>query len=79
VKQGDTIDFVVDFRPDSLSHDDFGWAITIKTVKVEGVPQEEWDAKKEFAGNPTPPAPPLGAWEQYAQVLLQSNEFLFVD
>jgi hypothetical protein len=28
---------------------------------------------------PPPPAQPLNAWERYAQVLLLSNEFMFVD
>ncbi|MES1213504.1 MAG: DUF1553 domain-containing protein, partial [Singulisphaera sp.] len=31
------------------------------------------------AGVPADPATPLSAWEQYAQVLLLSNEFMFVD
>ena len=79
VKQGDTIDFVVDFRPDSLSHDDFLWAPVIRMTKLEGQPAEEWDAQKQFGGKTMPPPPPLTAWEQYAQVLLQSNEFMFVD
>jgi hypothetical protein len=78
VKQGDTIDFVVDIGG-TLNNDMFSWAPVVRTVKVSGVPAEEFDAKKLFAGRPTIVAPPLDAWQQYAQVLMQSNEFLFVD
>jgi hypothetical protein len=35
-----------------------------------------WDSAAEFSGpRPTPMTP----WEKYAQVLLESNEFAFVD
>jgi hypothetical protein len=36
----------------------------------------EWNAAAQFAG-PLPKR--LGPWEKYAQVLLESNEFVFVD
>ena len=39
----------------------------------------EWNGKKDFSGPPEPPPKPLSAWEKYAQVLLLSNEFMFVD
>jgi hypothetical protein len=39
----------------------------------------KWSAKSEFSGPLVPPPPPLSAWEKYAQVLLLSNEFLFID
>jgi hypothetical protein len=79
VKQGDTLDFVVDYRA-NLNYDDFTWSPTIEALdkSADGKPQA-WDAKKEFGGNKPPPPPPLNAWEQLAQVLLESNEFLFVD
>ena len=35
-----------------------------------------WNSSAEFSG---PRAPPMNAWEKYAQVLLESNEFAFVD
>ncbi|MCI0744538.1 MAG: PSD1 and planctomycete cytochrome C domain-containing protein [Verrucomicrobia subdivision 3 bacterium] len=75
LKAGDTLDFVVDFR-DNLNSDDFKWAPVIKATASE---PSEWSAKKDFAGPPQPPPKPLDPWEQYAQVLLLSNEFLFVD
>jgi mono/diheme cytochrome c family protein len=78
LEKGDTLDFVVDIRA-NLNSDDFKWSPTIKaTEPVAGLPSE-WSAKAEFAG-PTPPAlKPLSPWEKLAQVLLLSNEFVFVD
>ena len=69
VKKGDTIDFVCDLRS-NLNSDDFEWAPVIRGG------DQEWHAGKEFAG---PPPEPLTRWEQYAQALLLSNEFAFVD
>jgi hypothetical protein len=71
VKAGDTIDFVVDIG-DVLNHDEFLWAPKISAES------EDWNAASEFSGPAAPPAY-LTAWEQYAQVLLLSNEFAFVD
>jgi hypothetical protein len=77
--KGDTLDFVVDYR-DNLNSDDFEWSPVVKALDPStGDDPKAWDAKKEFAGVPTNPPIPLTAWEQYAQVLLESNEFLFVD
>ena len=80
VRKGDTLDFVVDFRA-NLNSDDFEWAPTIKVLDAAAKADEPraWDARKEFAGTPAAPPTPLTAWEQLAQVLLSSNEFLFVD
>ena len=80
VKKGDTIDFIVDCGGD-LNSDDFAWSPVIKSFDATTGAADDakfWDANKEFAGVSTPPAP-LGPWEQLAQVLLESNEFLFVD
>jgi hypothetical protein len=78
VKKGDTIDFVVDHRPPSLSHDDFEWAPKIRAIVPGGEKGETWDAKAQFGG-PPPRFEPLTAWEMYAQVLLEANEVVFVD
>jgi hypothetical protein len=79
VKKGDTIDFVVDYRA-NLHSDDFYWSPTVKAQDVPaGGTAESWDARAQFAGTAPPPPAPLSPWEQYAQVLLQANEFLFVD
>jgi hypothetical protein len=72
VEAGETIDFVVDCRADSNS-DSFTWAPSIR------MGEEEWGAQAGFGG-PAPKAPPpMSPWEKYVQVLLESNEFIFVD
>jgi len=40
---------------------------------------KEWHSQKGFHGPVPEMAEPLDAWEKYAQVLLLSNEFMFVD
>ena len=71
VKAGDTIDFIVDIA-DGLNSDQFLWepVVTMDTVK--------WNAHEEFVG-PSKEPDYLTPWEQYAQILLLSNEFAFVD
>jgi hypothetical protein len=79
LQKGDTLDFVVD-RHNDLNSDDFEWSPTIKDLAATGESPRTFDAKKDFAGVPdTPPPPPLTPLELYTQVLLESNEFLFVD
>ena len=69
IEKGDTIDFVVDARNDP-ENDAFSWSPIVKYGA------ETWNAKNDFAG----PAPqPLSVWARYAQVLLETNEFSFVD
>jgi len=71
VDKGDIIDFVVDGRADT-ENDAFTWA---PKIREEGG-DKEWNASADFRG----PAPrPLTVWERYAQVLLETNEFAFVD
>lgn len=69
VEIGDTVDFIVDGRLDP-ENDGFGWAPAINSGG------QSWSARNEFAG---PPPEPLTLWARYAQVLLQTNEFAFVD
>ncbi|HEY3902083.1 MAG TPA: DUF1553 domain-containing protein [Chthoniobacter sp.] len=71
VKKGDTIDFMVDLRGD-LNSDSFTWHPIIHG-------SEHWDAQAQFSGPPGPRPAELSPWEQYAQVLLETNEFIFVD
>jgi len=83
VKQGDTIDFVVDCNS-NYANDHFKWAPVIKSkeaVAAGGSAEyaTEWNATKDFVGPTEPPPRPLSPWEKYAQVLLLSNEFMFVD
>jgi hypothetical protein len=78
VERGEKLDFVVDClkSPDS---DGFGWAPVIKTKQIAGASSgivQLWHAANDFGG---PPPPRLSAWEQLAQAMLVSNEFVFVD
>jgi hypothetical protein len=74
VKAGDAIDFLVDCRPaGEITWDEFSWAPVIKVDKQGG---PEWNAAAQFGG---PPPQPLTQWEKYAQTLLLTNEFVFVD
>jgi hypothetical protein len=72
VEAGETIDFVVDCRADNNS-DSFTWAPSIRMGETE------WSAQAGFGGPAPKPAPGLNAWEKYVHVLLESNEFFFVD
>jgi hypothetical protein len=69
VEKGDQLDFIVDGRSDTES-DAFTWAPIVRS----GI--QSWNAKDDFAG---PVPTPLTVWERFAQVLLETNEFAFVD
>lgn len=75
VSAGDTLDFVVDIG-DGLNNDDFTWEIDVSELAGDVRPAATWNARAQFAGVPTEQ---LNPWAQAAQVLLMSNEFLFVD
>jgi hypothetical protein len=69
VKEGDTLDFVAEC-PERAAYSRFSWAPLIRMETAA------WSAEADFAG---PAETPLAPWEAYAQVLLMSNEFAFVD
>jgi hypothetical protein len=78
VKRGDTIDFVVDMRG-GYGFDSFTWSPRVAyTTSLAGGARGEWKAKEDFAG-PQAKTQPLTRWQELAQVLLLSNEFMFVD
>jgi hypothetical protein len=78
VNKGDTVDFVVDKLGD-LNSDSFRWAPTIQMKSVElDAASLDWSAKEDFSG-PRESFKPLDAWEKLAQVILMSNELVFVD
>ncbi|HRX53924.1 MAG TPA: hypothetical protein P5016_05410, partial [Verrucomicrobiales bacterium] len=81
VKKGDTLDFAALCRNDPKS-DTYQWAptITMTTAEMPGMSgmAMRWDARSNFL-NPAKMPEPLGAWEELAQVLLLSNEFIFVE
>ena len=79
-KGGDTLDFVVDIG-DVLNSDQFLWSMRIHQTGTVGaggadVPAQTWDAEKDFASQPRSQ---LNNWEQFMQVLMLTNEFMFVD
>jgi hypothetical protein len=78
LKKGDTLDFVVDSKA-NVSFDGFSWAPTVRNIGQTGQNQSgEWSAQNQFSG-PAEASKGLTPWEKYAQVLLLSNEFFFVD
>ena len=80
VEEGEHVDFVVDSLGDYES-DAFSWAPQIEEVlpvdqQAAGMVPRIWSADEGFR---EPAMPPLGPLEQYAQVLLMTNEFAFRD
>jgi hypothetical protein len=84
VTRGDTIDFVVDPRGND-NYDSFNWAPRLRLLTSDSRPpaigrspdvDQTWDAKANFHG-PLPPRP--DPWACFAQVLLLTNEFIFLD
>lgn len=73
ITAGDTVDFVVDLRADA-ENDRFAWNVVVE-LTAEGQ-ATRWDSVATFR---EPRAQPLEVWARYAQVLLLSNEFVFVD
>ncbi|GMV99315.1 MAG: hypothetical protein AMXMBFR84_04540 [Candidatus Hydrogenedentota bacterium] len=80
IEPGDTIDLVVTCKANDDA-DQFRWhpRLYLTSPNAGKLPKQDWLSRFDFRG-PPPVAPvPLKPWEQYAQVLLMSNEFLFVD
>ena len=81
VYRGDTLDFVTDCRATTDS-DSFTWTVKITYAprkSSESGEAESWDSKKDFSEAAQSRQTPLTRWEQFAQVLLLSNELIFVD
>lgn len=77
VEKGEHLDFVVDIHQ-NLNSDQFLWSPRILelSIKSNSTTTRQWDAKLDFAG---PPQTHLEPREQLAQVLLASNEWMFID
>lgn len=76
VAAGDAIDFVVTCGEND-GWDSFVWSPSVHYLtSSESTERSEWNAEIDFSG---PPPPPMTPWERFAQVLLASNEFAFVD
>jgi hypothetical protein len=72
VARGDMIDLVIEPRATG-NHDSYQYVPEIR--RIDGMPTA-WNFEKDFHG---PAAPPMTGLEIAAQVLLMSNEFMFVD
>lgn len=73
VEAGETIDFVVDCRGEH-SFDSYEWAPSVSYVnRSRG---ESWNVASDFGKSFEPPLPTAA---RYAQALLMTNEFAFVD
>ena len=75
VQAGESIDFVVDCLS-GPSHDSFDWTFSIRLEAAADTGRQAWSSAADFRG-PRPDR--LGRWERLAQVLLMTNEFMFVD
>jgi hypothetical protein len=75
VQAGETIDFLAAGREDPEA-DAFAWAPEVRYLDPPAGMPAGWKADRDFAG---PPPRPLTALEEFAQALLLSNEFTFVD
>ena len=83
LKKGEHIDFIVDCR-ENENTDSFAWTVTLRILDYGASFSDEhgaieWLSANGFSGPPGKPTTPLAPWEKYAQVLLLSNEFVFVD
>jgi hypothetical protein len=71
VQKGDTLDFVVDPLTND-AFDAFAWAPIVRSADGK----KSWNAATNFA---PPPGAPLVRLTLYAQALMMTNEFMFVD
>ncbi len=71
VEAGETLDFIVDID-EMLNSDQFLWEIHVRELSNGTV----WNSREDFPQNTLSE---LDGWEQLAQALLCTNEFLFVD
>ena len=72
LKAGEILDFIVESRGDENS-DSYVWRAVLRAA--DGT---TYGTQSQFHG-PLPDRRPLTAWERYAQALLGTNEFAFVD
>ena len=70
LREGETLDLIVG-SGGTINHDSFNWNPTIREESTNLL----WSQKEEF----TAPRKAVSRLEQYAQALLSTNEFAFVD
>ena len=80
IGKGDTVDLIVISNGEE-AEDKFRWhpRIFLSGEDATQYPKQDWLTRFDFQGPPPVAPEPLDAWAQYAQVLLMSNEFVYVD
>jgi hypothetical protein len=81
VKRGDKIDFVTDCYGNE-AFDSFTWSPMIRFLadgKTAPGERVEWSATNDFTEAAHAMHPSLDGWQKYAQVLLMSDELVFVE
>ena len=79
LRAGDAIDFIVDPKANN-SYDTFTWRADVGFTPAKKPDTEiGYDSAEDFQGPPPPAPPPLSPREKLAQVLLMTNEFLYID
>ena len=74
VKKGDTLDFLAGCNTND-GFDSYEWRVSVSLEKGP-----TFDAQAQFSGpEKAKTVIPLSAWARYAQALMMSNEFYFVD
>ncbi len=75
VAAGEYIDFVTHCGANQ-NHDSFSWQVRIRYSSSPGNGRGEWNSETDFNDSAQPTLTP---WQRLAQVLLLSNEFIFID
>jgi hypothetical protein len=75
VKRGDTIDFICSTIVSGKGVP-FAWSPAIKMEGGSGA-LAQWNAQKDFSDGTS--AKRLGSWEKFAQVMLETNELIFIN
>ena len=80
IQKGDTVDLVVTSNGGE-AEDAFRWhpRLYLSGEDATQYPKQDWLTRFDFQGPPPKAPDPLDAWSQYAQVLLMSNEFIYLD
>lgn len=78
VKAGQPLDFFVEATPETPAAD-FDWGFTIEPVATPAMGTMIWNSAGHFDGPPPKSQAALTAKQQFAQILLLSNEFSTVD
>jgi hypothetical protein len=80
LQAGDTLDFAVE--PLGATAEKFFWSPIIKRADMatpeDSERKHQWVAEADFAGPPPAKLKGLSPWEKYTQVLLLTNELLYV-